>query len=55
MPWWAYGPGGMQLWFPSSLATPLSPRTDMLAHVGAMATDMELEFDQAGGWCNLCI
>ena len=23
MPWWAYGPQGMQLWFPSSLSTPL--------------------------------
>lgn len=27
MPWWTYGARGMQLWFPSSLADPLSPTT----------------------------
>ncbi len=27
MPWWTYGARGMQLWFPSSLAEPLSPTT----------------------------
>ena len=26
MPWWAYGPRGMQLFFPSSLLDPLTPR-----------------------------
>ena len=41
MPWWAYGPSGMQLWFPSSLSAPLSPR-----HDGQQCHDMELEFDQ---------
>jgi hypothetical protein len=25
MPWWAYGPSGMQLWFPSLLPTPPPP------------------------------
>jgi hypothetical protein len=25
MPWWAYGPSGMQLWFPSLLPTPSPP------------------------------
>lgn len=27
MPWWTYGWRGMALWFPSSLAKPLSPST----------------------------
>ncbi|GAX78137.1 hypothetical protein CEUSTIGMA_g5579.t1 [Chlamydomonas eustigma] len=41
MPWWAYGPHGMQLWFPSSLADPLSPSRQL----GAQHHDIELEFD----------
>ena len=44
IPWWTYGPQGMQMWFPSSLAEPLSPSTG-----GAMSnisTDPELEFDR---------
>ena len=44
IPWWTYGPQGMQMWFPSSLAEPLSPSTR-----GAMSnisTDPELEFDR---------
>lgn len=44
VPWWTYGAGGMQLWFPSSLEEPLSPTTrdSMAAHT----TDPELEFDR---------
>ncbi|KAL3150452.1 hypothetical protein ABBQ32_000282 [Trebouxia sp. C0010 RCD-2024] len=44
VPWWTYGAGGMQLWFPSSLEEPLSPttRNSMAAHT----TDPELEFDR---------
>ncbi|KAL0029799.1 hypothetical protein WJX77_000735 [Trebouxia sp. C0004] len=44
VPWWTYGARGMQLWFPSSLAEPLSPttRNSMTAH----STDPELEFDR---------
>lgn len=44
VPWWTYGARGMQLWFPSSLAEPLSPTTrdSMTAH----STDPELEFDR---------
>ena len=41
MPWWAYGPRGVQLWFPSALSDPLSPR-----QLGAQQHDIELEFDQ---------
>ena len=44
VPWWTYGAGGMQLWFPSSLEEPLSPttRNSMAAHT----PDPELEFDR---------
>jgi hypothetical protein len=45
MPWWTYGWRGMQLWFPSSLAEPLSPSTRDSMGFGA-STDPELEFDQ---------
>ncbi len=45
MPWWAYGAKGMQLWFPSSLSDPLTPR-----QFGSQHHDMELEFDQEVGW-----
>ena len=45
MPWWAYGPRGMQLWFPSSLSDPLTPR-QYGGQYGAQAHDIELEFDQ---------
>ena len=45
MPWWTYGWRGMQLWFPSSLAEPLSPATRDSMGFGA-STDPELEFDQ---------
>jgi hypothetical protein len=45
MPWWTYGWRGMQLWFPSSLAEPLSPSTRDSMGFGA-STDPELEFDR---------
>ena len=41
IPWWTYGARGMQLWFPSALAEPLSPG---LAQ--SLAEDPELEFDR---------
>lgn len=47
MPWWAYGVRGMELWFPSSLAEPISPRAspsrDQML-IGQL--DPELEFDR---------
>ncbi|KAK9828450.1 hypothetical protein WJX72_000056 [[Myrmecia] bisecta] len=44
IPWWTYGARGMQLWFPSSLAGPLSAETrDSMTMRG---TDPELEFDR---------
>jgi hypothetical protein len=46
MPWWLYGPGGMQLVFPSSLASPSLAATLPLSHCDA--GDIELEFDQVG-------
>lgn len=45
MPWWTYGARGMQLWFPSSLAEPLSPTTRETMGFGS-STDPELEFDR---------
>ncbi len=45
MPWWTYGWRGMQLWFPSSLAEPLSGSTRDSMGFGA-STDPELEFDR---------
>ena len=45
IPWWTYGARGMQLWFPSSLAEPLSPTTREMMGSSA-ATDPELEFDR---------
>ena len=45
MPWWTYGARGMQLWFPSSLAEPLSPTTREMMGFGS-STDPELEFDR---------
>ena len=45
MPWWTYGARGMQLWFPSSLAEPLSPTTRETMGFSA-STDPELEFDR---------
>ena len=44
VPWWTYGAGGMQLWFPSSLQEPLSPSTRH--SMTAQPTDPELEFDR---------
>lgn len=44
VPWWTYGAGGMQLWFPSSLEEPLSPTTRH--SMTAQSTDPELEFDR---------
>ncbi|GLC73770.1 hypothetical protein PLESTF_001417100 [Pleodorina starrii] len=41
MPWWLYGPAGMQLCFPSSLGT--SAASSMACKEGQ---DIELEFDQ---------
>ena len=43
VPWWTYGARGMQLWFPSALAEPLSP-----GGLGSqsLAEDPELEFDR---------
>ena len=50
MPWWAYGPQGMQLWFPSSLSAPLSPGPAPPGGTpGPQHKDIELEFDQVGG------
>lgn len=57
MPWWSYGPQGMQLWFPSSLTQPLlhSPSGGLLAPATQNPPtspqqppqqDIELEFDQ---------
>ncbi|KAK9798509.1 hypothetical protein WJX73_005261 [Symbiochloris irregularis] len=43
IPWWTYGARGMQLWFPSSLAEPLSPGP---AGSRPLAEDPELEFDR---------
>lgn len=45
MPWWTYGARGMQLWFPSPLADPLSPTTREMMGFSA-STDPELEFDR---------
>ena len=42
VPWWTYGGRGMQLWFPSALAEPLSPR----AELASKSADPELEFDK---------
>lgn len=42
VPWWTYGARGMQLWFPSSLADPLSPRSA----AASRSLDPELEFDK---------
>lgn len=44
IPWWTYGPQGMQMWFPSSLAEPLSPSTREA--MSTISTDPELEFDR---------
>jgi hypothetical protein len=52
MPWWAYGPKGMQLWFPSLLNRtagssskgPMSPPAATSQASGG--NDIELEFDQ---------
>lgn len=44
IPWWTYGARGMQLWFPSSLAEPLSPSLRDQQHL--VSTDPELEFDR---------
>ena len=41
IPWWTYGARGMQLWFPSALAEPLSP-----GPAQSLAEDPELEFDR---------
>ena len=41
IPWWTYGARGMQLWFPSSLAEPVSPGWQQ-----SLAEDPELEFDR---------
>lgn len=47
MPWWAYGGRGMELWFPSSLGEPVSPRRLMSANSGlSTVQDPELEFDR---------
>ena len=47
MPWWAYGVRGMELWFPSSLAEPLSPRRITTEGQGVTGQlDPELEFDR---------
>ncbi|GMH38535.1 hypothetical protein BSKO_06419 [Bryopsis sp. KO-2023] len=47
MPWWAYGSRGMELWFPSSLFEPLSPkRLQSLDNLAYGALDPELEFDR---------
>jgi len=43
IPWWTYGARGMQLWFPSALAEPVSPGA---AAGRRYATDPELEFDR---------
>lgn len=47
MPWWAYGGRGMELWFPSSLQEPLSPRRSSNGenHTSEVL-DPELEFDR---------
>ena len=42
IPWWTYGAHGMQLWFPSSLADPVSPSAQSVSR----ALDPELEFDK---------
>ena len=42
IPWWTYGARGMQLWFPSSLAEPVSPSTEQMSR----PVDPELEFDR---------
>lgn len=44
IPWWTYGARGMQLWFPSSLAEPLSPSVRDQQH--SVSADPELEFDR---------
>jgi hypothetical protein len=47
MPWWSYGPQGMQLWFPSSLTQPLSGLpTSPMDRQQPVQQDIELEFDQ---------
>ncbi len=53
MPWWAYGPRGMQLWFPSLLQRSGAGRPGLLSSAAPPAaatattgTDIELEFDQ---------
>lgn len=47
MPWWAYGVRGMELWFPSSLTEPISPRQfTSEGHSITGQLDPELEFDR---------
>lgn len=47
MPWWAYGGRGMELWFPSSLVEPVSPRRLISTYSGqSTVQDPELEFDR---------
>jgi hypothetical protein len=44
IPWWSYGARGMQLWFPKTLAEPVSYSAGAVeAHY---VTDPELEFDK---------
>ncbi len=57
MPWWLYGPAGMQLCFPSSLGS-MAAQSYMSSKDG---NDIELEFDQVRGlrparccWCLQC-
>lgn len=53
-PWWAYGPGGMQLWFPSLLPGPgpgpgsSSSHSQPYQQQQQQQQDIELEFDQVG-------
>lgn len=44
IPWWTYGARGMQLWFPKSLAEPVSHAA--AAEAAHYMTDPELEFDR---------
>lgn len=44
IPWWSYGARGMQLWFPKTLAEPVSSSAGALE--SHYVTDPELEFDK---------
>lgn len=45
MPWWVYGPRGMQLWFPLALQA-ADPSAEPSPNPAARHPDIELQFDK---------